>query len=71
MVLLPSRAHHGKPWREVEDRRLREWAAEGIGARVIGVRLGRTTCAVRGRAEKLGIPFGAPRARASRPEGVP
>jgi hypothetical protein len=53
--------NHYKPWREAEDRKLREFASAGLGARAIGRRLGRTTIAVRTRAVHLGVRLrGAP-----------
>ena len=55
MALLPEREHHYHPWREVEERRLREWIDAGVPMRMIAVRLCRTTVAVRTMARRLGI----------------
>ena len=55
MAFFPDREHHYHPWREVEERRLREWLGDGGSMRVIAVRLGRTTVAVRTMARRLGI----------------
>ena len=62
---VPPPGNHYKPWREGEDRKLREFASNGLGARAIGRRLGRTTVAVRTRAVHLGI-----RLRGPQPDGL-
>ena len=62
---VPPPINHYKPWRDGEDRKLREFASDGLGARTIGRRLGRTTVAVRTRAVHLGI-----RLRGQQPDGL-
>ena len=69
-ISVPPPGNHYKPWRDGEDRKLREFASMGLGARAIGRRLGRTTVAVRTRAVHLGIRLsGAPASIA--PAAVP
>ena len=57
-ISVPPPGNHYKPWRDGEDRKLREFASVGLGARAIGRRLGRTTVAIRTRAVHLGIRLG-------------
>ena len=60
-ISVPPPGNHYKPWRDGEDRKLRDFASAGLSARAIGRRLGRTTVAVRTRAVHLGIRLnGAP-----------
>ena len=63
MALLPPREHHYQSWREVDERRLREWVEARVPMRVIAVRLGRTTFAVKTMARRLGLTPGPPARR--------
>jgi hypothetical protein len=56
--MVPPREKHRQRWKEVEDRRLREFVESGLPTRVIAQRMGRTTLAVRTRAHHLGITLG-------------
>ena len=56
--MVPPREKHRQRWKEAEDRRLREFVESGLPTRVIALRMGRTTLAVRTRAHHLGIPLG-------------
>ena len=58
--MVPPREKHRQRWKEAEDRRLRELVESGLPTRVIALRMGRTTLAVRTRAHHLGIPLGVP-----------
>jgi hypothetical protein len=56
--MVPPREKHRQRWKEAQDRRLRELVASGLPTRVVALRLGRTTLAVRTRAHQLGITLG-------------
>ena len=58
--MVPPREKHRQRWKEVEDRRLREFVESGLPTRLIAERMGRTTLAVRTRAHHLGITLGGP-----------
>jgi hypothetical protein len=45
----------GSPWTDLENKQLRELAAQNTPTRVIGLKLGRTEDAVRTKAAELGI----------------
>lgn len=48
-------ANHGKPWTPQVEKNLRELAKQNTPTRVIGLKLGRTEDAVRGKAGDLGV----------------
>ncbi|MEH6413833.1 hypothetical protein [Pseudomonas sp. CGJS7] len=48
-------ANHGKDWTPAQTKQLRELARENTPTRVMGLKLGRTESAVRGKAGELGV----------------
>lgn len=44
-------------WTPTDVMKLRDFIAKGLSARIIATRLGRTTAAIRTKAQKLQIPF--------------
>lgn len=54
MVRKPP-PNHGKDWKPTEVKELRKLASENTPTRVIGLKLGRTEDAVRGKAAQNGV----------------
>jgi len=47
--------NHGKSWTPAQERQLRQLAKENTPSRVMGLKLGRTPDAVRGKASELDV----------------
>ena len=47
--------NHGKSWTRAQESQLRQLARENTPTRVMGLKLGRTTDAVRGKASELDV----------------
>jgi hypothetical protein len=52
--------NHGKDWRPAEVKQLRELARGNTPTRVIGLKLGRTEDAIRGKAASAGVSLKPP-----------
>lgn len=48
-------ANHGKSWTPTQEKQLKQLARENTPTRVMGLKLGRTEDAVRGKAGDLGV----------------